>query len=152
MIYLDNNATTQVAPEVREAMLPWLDESFGNPSAGYRFGKATRKAVELAREQVADLISAHPEEIVFTSGGTESNNAAIRSALALRPEHKSLLTSSVEHSAVDEVVKFFEQTGYDARFNPVGLHGALDLDAWGDSLSDDSVAIASLIWANNETG
>ena len=82
MIYLDNNATTCVDPAVRDAMLPWLDDHYGNPSAGYRFGKESRKAIESAREKVAALIGAHPEEIVFTSGGTESNNAAIRSALS----------------------------------------------------------------------
>ncbi|MEM1443430.1 MAG: cysteine desulfurase family protein [Verrucomicrobiota bacterium] len=152
MIYLDNNATTQTAPEVREAMLPWLHENYGNPSGGYRFGKMARKAIDLAREQVADLIGAHPEEIVFTSGGTESSNTAIRSALALRPERKSILTSSVEHSAVYELAMFHDSTGYDARLNPVDSDGRLDLEAWKENLRDDTVAVASLIWANNETG
>ncbi len=152
MIYLDNNATTRMAPEVKEAMLPWLDEFYGNPSGGYRFGKDAKKAINRAREQVAGLIGAHPEEIVFTSGGTESNNTAIRSAIALRPERRALLTSTVEHSAVDEVVRFFESTGYEARFNPVDSEGNLDLGVWRQSLADDAVSIASLIWANNETG
>jgi cysteine desulfurase len=152
MIYLDNNATTRVAPEVRDAMLPWLEDHYGNPSGGYRFGKEARKAVERAREQVAYLIGALPGEIVFTSGGTESNNTAIQSALALQPERKGILTSTVEHSAVGEVVEFFGQTGYDARLNPVDSAGALDLEAWKDALFDDQVAVASLIWANNETG
>ncbi len=155
MIYLDNNATTRLAPEVREAMLPWLDEEYGNPSGGYRFGKRARKAVEEARERVAALIGAHPEEIVFTSGGTESNNTAVRSALALRPERRALLTSSVEHSAIDELVTFLvenDPAGYEPRFNPVDEEGALDLEAWKAHLADDQVAIASLIWANNETG
>lgn len=155
MIYLDNNATSRLAPEVREAMLPWLDEEYGNPSGGYRFGKRARKAVEEAREQVAALIGAHPEEIVFTSGGTESNNTAVRSALALRPERRALLTSTVEHSAIDELVTFLvenDPTGYEARFNPVDEEGALDLETWKAHLADDQVAVASLIWANNETG
>ncbi|MDF1823473.1 MAG: cysteine desulfurase family protein [Verrucomicrobiales bacterium] len=152
MIYFDNNATTQVDPAVREAMLPWLGENYGNPSGGYRFGKASRKAIEIAREQVAALIGAQPGEIVFTSGGTESGNTALRSAIALRPERKAILTSTVEHSAVHEVAMFHQQTGYDVRFNPVDSNGKLDLDAWQENLSDDSVAVASLIWANNESG
>lgn len=152
MIYLDNNATTRVAPEVIEAMRPWLDEAYGNPSAGYRFGRAARHAIDQAREQVAALIGAQPEEIVFTSGGTESNNAAIRSAIGLRPEHGAILTSTVEHSAVEEVVKDLDQTGYEARFNPVDSLGRLDLDAWKAHLAKGGVALASLMWANNETG
>lgn len=152
MIYLDNNATTRAAPEVLEAMRPWLDESYGNPSAGYRFGREARKAVEQARGQVAALLGAEAEEIVFTSGGTESNNAAIRSALALRPDHRAILTSTVEHSAVEEVVKHHESTGYEARFNPVDSLGRLDLGAWRENLSRGGVALATLMWANNETG
>jgi len=152
MIYLANNATTQVAPEVREAVLPWLGENYGNPSAGYRFGKASRKAINTAREQVAALIGAHPEEIVFTSGGTESIHTALRSSMALRAERKTILTSTVEHSAVYELAQFHEQTGYDVRLNPVDSQGQLDLDQWKAHLADDTVAVASLIWANNETG
>ena len=152
MIYLDNNATTRIAPEVLEAMRPWLDEAYGNPSAGYRFGREARKAVEQARGQVAALLGAEAEEIVFTSGGTESNNSAIRSALALRPDHRAILTSTVEHSAVEEVVKHHESTGYEARFNPVDSLGRLDLEAWRENLSRGGVALATLMWANNETG
>jgi cysteine desulfurase len=152
VIYLDNNATTQVAPEVREAILPWLGENYGNPSGGYRFGKAAKKAINLAREQVADLIGAHPEEIVFTSGGTESSHTALRSAMALRPERKTILTSIVEHSAVYELAKFHGQTGYDVRLNPVDSQGRLDLGQWQQNLANDTVAVVSLIWANNETG
>jgi cysteine desulfurase len=152
MIYLDNNATTRPAREVLEAMRPWMDEAYGNPSAGYRFGREARKAVEHAREQVAALLGAQPEEIVFTSGGTESNNAAICSALALRPAHRALLTSTVEHSAVAEVVKFQESIGYEARCNPVDSLGRLDLEAWKANLAKGGLAFASLIWANNETG
>lgn len=152
MIYLDNNATTRVAPEVLEAMLPWLEDHYGNASAGYRLGREARKAVDHAREQVAGLIGAQPGEIVFTSGGTESNNAAIRSALAIRPERHTLLSSSVEHSAVEEVLKHQRSAGYDVRFNPVDSVGQLDLEAWRSTLAEGSVAIASLILANNETG
>jgi cysteine desulfurase len=152
MIYLDNNATTRPAREVIEAMRPWLEEAYGNPSAGYRFGREARRAVDHARGQVAALIGAEVEEIVFTSGGTESNNAAIRSALALRPDHRAILTSTVEHSAVEEIVKFHEASGYEARYNPVDSLGHLDLEAWKANLAKGGVGHASLIWANNETG
>lgn len=152
MIYLDNNATTALDPEVREAMLPWLgDENYGNPSAGYRFGKAAKKAIETAREQVAALISAQPEEIIFTSGGTESNHSALRSAIGTRPDRKEILTSTVEHSAIFEAGEFYESIGYVHRMNPVDSYGHLDLDAWESALSENT-AIASLIFANNETG
>lgn len=147
MIYLDNNATTAVAPEVREAMLPWLGEWYGNPSAGYRFGKQARQAINLAREQVAALIEAEPEEIVFTSGGTESNHTALHSAFAISTDRSNLLTSTVEHSAIYEVAQTVA-----ARFTPVDPLGLLDLAAWRDHLADDAIALASLIWANNETG
>ena len=152
MIYLDNNATTRPAREVIEAMRPWLEEAYGNPSAGYRFGREARRAVDHARGQVAALIGAEVEEIVFTSGGTESNNTAIRSALALRPDHRAILTSTVEHSAVEEIVKFHAATGYEARYNPVDSLGHLDLEAWKANLAKGGVGHASLIWANNETG
>lgn len=152
MIYLDNNATTSVVPEVLESMLPWLGERYGNPSGGYRFGRQARAAIGRAKEQVASLIGAHPEEIIFTSCGTESNNTALRSSLAMRPQRKAILTSTVEHSAVDEVAKFLGESGYEGRFVEVDFEGHLDVDAWKESLADDQVAIASLIWANNETG
>ncbi|MCL4103567.1 UNVERIFIED_CONTAM: hypothetical protein GTU68_059646 [Idotea baltica] len=152
MIYLDNNATTALDPDVREAMLPWLgDENYGNPSAGYRFGKAAKKAIETAREHVAALISAQPEEIIFTSGGTESNHSALRSAVSTWPDRKEILTSTVEHSAIFEAGEFYESIGYVHRMNPVDSDGRLDLDAWESALSEKT-AIASLIFANNETG
>lgn len=153
MIYLDNNATTRVDPAVRDAMLPWLDEHYGNPSAGYRFGKETRKALAEAREKVAALIGAHPEEIVFTSGGTESNNAAIRSALSYTPE-RSLLTTTVEHSAVFEIAESLgdESTGLSPALNPVGSSGIPCLVEWEKSLASERYGVASMIWANNETG
>ena len=152
MIYLDNNATTRIAPEVRDAMLPWLDDHYGNPSAGYRFGRESRKAIENAREQVSALIAAHPEEIVFTSGGTESNNTAIRSALAMRQGERGIVTSVAEHSAVDEVVKRLGEEGCETSFVPVNEAGLLDLDAWSEAVAGENVVVASLIWANNETG
>ncbi len=152
MIYLDNNATTRIDPAVREAMLPWLDEQFGNPSAGYRFGREARRAIDEAREKVAALIDAHPEEIIFTGSGTEANNTAIHSAILTWPDRKTLLSSTVEHSAVEKVCQFYEQTGYRHRPNPVDSAGALDLDRWAANLAGGDVAAASLIWANNETG
>src|SRR5580698_4130833 len=97
--YFDNNATTRVAPEVVEAMLPFLREFWGNPSSIYGFGKQLVRPLEAAREKVAALINAEPREIIFTSGGTESNNSAIHSALALHPQKRHVLTTAVEHSA-----------------------------------------------------
>lgn len=153
MIYLDNNATTRVHPEVLEAMLPWLGgEGYGNPSAGYRFGKRARHAIDTARAQVAALIEAEPEEIVFTSCGTESNNTALRSALRCHPERRIIVTSTAEHSAVEKPCADFESTGYDVRRNPVDSFGRLDPDALRASVAPGQTAILSLIWANNETG
>lgn len=153
MIYLDNNATTAVAPEAIEAMLPWLKEGYGNPSAGYRFGKASRRAVEEAREEVAALVgAADPAEIVFTSGGTESIHTAIRSSLSVRPQARRLLASAVEHSAVYEPFQSLGERGYAIDLCPVDAAGRLDLDAWRRSLAADGLALAALIWANNETG
>lgn len=154
MIYLDNNATTQVHPEVREAMLPWLGaEGYGNPSAGYRFGKAARQAIETAREQVAALIDAEPMEIVFTSCGTESNNTALASALRSYPDRRRLVTSTAEHSAIENPCAFYDSIGYEVRRTPVDGLGRLDLEALAESLSPaGETAVLSLIWANNETG
>lgn len=152
MIYLDNNATTRLAPEVLEAMLPWLGDSYGNASAGYRFGRQSRKAIDTAREQVAALLGAQTDEIVFTSGGTESNNSAIRSALEQRPDRRNLLCSAVEHSAIVEVLKHQEPRGYRVQLNPVDSLGHLDIAAWEEAVADPDLAIACLIWANNETG
>lgn len=152
MIYFDNNATTQVDPAVADGMEPWLRDQYGNPSAGYRFGKAARKAIGEAREKVAALIGADPEEIIFTSGGTESNNTAITSALRTWPEKKNLLASTVEHSAIYEPLQFFDGTGYSLKLNRVQSDGILDLDEWQTVLGENDTAFCSLIWANNETG
>ncbi len=153
VIYLDNNATTRVHPEVLEAMLPWLGaDGYGNPSAGYRFGQRARRAVDTAREQVAALIDAAPEEIVFTSCGTESNNTALMSALRVHPDRRIIVTSTAEHSAIEKPCAYFESTGYDVRRNPVDSLGRLDLDALRASVTPGETAILSLIWANNETG
>ncbi|MCB1079263.1 MAG: cysteine desulfurase, partial [Verrucomicrobiae bacterium] len=123
-----------------------------NPSAGYRFGKAARRAVEEARAKVAALIDADPEEVVFTSCGTESNNTALMSALRTWPERRRIVTSTTEHSAIENPCAFFESTGYDLRRNPVDSQGRLNLEALRTMLVPGETSILSLIWANNETG
>ena len=111
MIYLDSNATTQVHPEVVEAMLPFLTEHYANPSGGYRASRTVKRAVEEARGQVAELLGADPGEIVFTGCGTESDNAALAAALSLNPERRHVVTTEVEHSAVLEQCEGFEEEG-----------------------------------------
>ncbi len=150
-IYLDNNATTRVAPEVFEAMIPYFRDVFGNPSSAHSFGGQVRQRIDKAREQVANLIGAEPREIIFTSGGTESDNTAIRSALAARPDKKHILVSRVEHPAIHSLCRYLGRKGYRVTEVPVDEHGQLDMDAYKKSLSDDT-AIVSLMWANNETG
>src|SRR6185436_17945140 len=111
-IYLDNNATTQIAPEVLQAMLPFFKEYWGNPSSAYSFGHDMARQIEQARAQVAALINADPREIVFTSCGTESNNSAIHSALITHPEKRHVLTTSVEHSSNVKFGEFLTKQGY----------------------------------------
>jgi cysteine desulfurase len=152
VIYTDNNATTKVADEVIEEMLPYFGEYYGNPSSMHTFGDQVGKKLAQARQRVADLIHADPEEIVFTSCGTESDNSAVFSALNANPEKKRIITSNVEHPAILNLFKYLrDKKGYDAVFVPVDEKGHLDLDILYDSLSDDT-AIVSLMWANNETG
>jgi len=112
MIYLDHNATTPVLPEVLEAMMPFFTTEWGNPSSSYKFGSKLKKVIETAREQVADLVGAHPLEIIFTSCGTESNNAAIHAALKANPGKRRVVTSAVEHSAVLNHCVALEKEGY----------------------------------------
>src|SRR5271154_7548835 len=112
MIYLDNNATTAIDPAVREAMLPYLGELYGNPSSMHRFGQESRQAVEKGRHQVAGLLGCDVREVIFTSGGTESDNAAIHGLLAARAPRKVIVTSSVEHSAVREPLHALAKSGY----------------------------------------
>jgi len=151
VIYLDNNATTAIAPEVREAMLPFLGAEFGNPSSAHSAGRAVRKAVDNARASVARLIGTDQSEIVFTSGGTESDNSAIRGALEIAPEKKHIITTRVEHEAVRKLCEKFEREGYRVSWLDVDSEGALDLDQLRDHLSDVT-AIVSVMLANNETG
>jgi cysteine desulfurase len=149
--YLDNNATTRVAPEVIEAMLPFLREHWGNPSSVYGFGKRLAKDVEAAREKVAALINAEPREIVFTSCGTESNNAAIHSALIAHPHHRHVVTTAVEHSANIKYCEALQKLGFDITLLPVESDGGLDIHLLEKSIRKDT-AIVSVMWANNETG
>lgn len=149
--YFDNNATTQVAPEVIDAMLPFLREYWGNPSSAYHFGRQLTKSVDEARSQVAALINAEPREIVFTSCGTESNNSAIHSALVAHPEKRHVLTTSVEHSANTKFCDYLRRLGYEVTLLPVESDGSLDLHLMEKSIRPDT-AIVSAMWANNETG
>jgi cysteine desulfurase len=149
--YFDNNATTRVAPEVVDAMLPFLREHWGNPSSIYTFGKQVAKPIEEARHKVAALINAEPREIVFTSCGTESNNSAIHSALVTHPQKRHVLTTAVEHSANIKFCEFLKKQGYDITLLPVESDGGLDLHLLEKSIRHDT-AIVSVMWANNETG
>ena len=149
--YFDNNATTRVAPEVVEAMLPFLREYWGNPSSTYAFGRQLGEHVDQARAKVAALINAEPREIIFTSCGTESNNSAIHSALATQPDKRHVLTTAVEHSANIKFCALLQKRGYTVTFLPVAPDGALDLQQLEAAIRPDT-AIVSVMWANNETG
>ncbi len=151
-VYLDNNATTQVAEEVIEAMLPFLRERWGNPSSMHDFGGRVRKDVEAAREQVASLLgAADPTEIIFTSCGTESDNTAIASALAAQPDKKHIVTTRVEHPAVLAMCNYLERKGYEVTQLGVDSKGLLDLDELKRAIRKDT-ALVTIMWANNETG
>ncbi len=152
MIYLDNNATTQVAPQVLDAMQPFLTASFGNPSSAYSIGRDTRTIVETARESVADLLGAQSANgIVFTSGGTESDNWAILGALETSGDKNHIITTRVEHEAVRNLCERLETRGSRVTWLDVDESGALDLDALRTALGKDT-AIVSAMLANNETG
>jgi cysteine desulfurase len=151
MIYFDNNATTQVDPEVLQLMLPYLQNQYGNPSSAYSFGKQAANAVNTAREQVASLLRCEPSEIIFTSCGTESDNSAIQSALLLDPDRKHLVTSRVEHSAIINHAEALARRGYEVTWLDVDSDGLIDLDDLERAVREDT-AIVSLMWANNETG
>jgi cysteine desulfurase len=151
-IYLDNNATTRIDPLVRDVMLPFLDQLYGNPSSIHSFGTPVRQALEQARAQVARLIGArHDSEIIFTSCATESNSTALLSAVEAFPERRQIITTEVEHPAVLEVCAHLERRGYSIHRLPVNRLGQLDLDHYTQLLSDQ-VALVSIMWANNETG
>ena len=150
MIYFDNNATTRIAPEVFEAMRPFLEGGFGNPSSAYSIGRESRHAVDTARQSVAELLGCDIAEIVFTSGGTESDNWAIRGALAIRPG-KHIVTTRVEHEAVRKLCERFEGERYKVTWIDVDQHGLLDLDQLRSAVNKDT-AVVSVMLANNETG
>ena len=150
-IYMDNNATTRVAPEVLEEMLPYFSEYYGNPSSMHAFGGNVERNIKEARASVAALLGAEPEEIIFTSCGTESDSTAIRAALESYPSKRHVITSRVEHPAVKNLCEYLSKNGYRATFVPVDGKGRLDMDYLYDHLSEDT-AIISLMWANNETG
>jgi len=151
VIYADNNATTQVASKVLEEMLPYFHDFYGNPSSMHRFGGQVGGKLEEARKRVADLIGATPEEILFTSCGTESDNTAIRAALESSPQKKHIITTRVEHPAIKNLCEYYSKHGYRVTFLPVDRKGRLNMRGLQESLSDDT-AIVSIMWANNETG
>ena len=152
MIYLDNNATTRVAPEVLDAMQPYLSEFFGNPSSAHTLGREMKRAVEESREQVANLIgAADAAEIVFTSCGSESDNWAIRGVLAAAPNKKHIVTTLVEHEAVRNLCRLLESEGYEVTWLGVDGNGELDLESLRAALRPDT-ALVSIMLANNETG
>lgn len=152
MIYLDYNATTPIAPEVIAEMLPWFDTNYGNPSSAYHIGRTSKDAIYKARKQVATLISARPEEIVFTSGATESNNLAIQGfVLANKEKGKHIITSAVEHPAVLEVCKHLATLGYKITCLPVNAFGRVDPANVEKAIRHDT-ALISIMHANNEVG
>lgn len=152
MIYLDNNATTRVAPEVLDAMHPYLGQLFGNPSSAHAMGREMKKAVDQSREQVANLIgAANVDEIVFTSCGSESDNWAIRGVLATQPEKKHIVTTLVEHEAVRNLCRLLEGEGYEVTWLGVDHNGELDLNQLRAALRPDTALVSTML-ANNETG
>jgi len=151
-VYFDNNATTRVLPEVAEAMLPFYTELYGNPSSIHRFGSQVGDKVVAARAQVAALIgAADPVEVIFTSCGSEGDNAAIRGMLEARPDKRHIVTTKVEHPAVLGLCQHLERKGYRVTWLNVDKNGALDQAELRGALTDDT-AVVSIMWANNETG
>jgi cysteine desulfurase len=151
IVYVDNNATTKVAPEVLEVMLPYFSEYYGNPSSMHFFGGQVQKKVDEAREKVADFLGAEPSEIVFTSCGTESDNAAILGTLDSYPKKRHVISTRVEHPAVGNVSTYLGRKGYRITELSVDREGRLDLDELRESLADET-ALVSIMYANNETG
>lgn len=151
LIYLDNNATTQIDPAVVEEMMPFLTSRYGNPSSGYRFGKQTNDAINLARERVASLVGCSPAEILFTSCGTESINTAIASALRMDRDRQHIVTTRVEHSATMKTCDALAKRGHSVTWLGVDRDGQIDLGELERSITDET-ALVSIMWANNETG
>ena len=152
LIYMDHAATTPVRPEVLDAMLPYFSTNFGNPSGIYGLAQESRKAIDVAREAVAETLDARISEIVFTSGGTESDNTAIKgSALALASTGRHIITTSIEHHAVLHTCHSLEQYGFDVTYLPVDAAGLIDPDDVGRAI-DDETTLVSVMYANNEIG
>jgi cysteine desulfurase len=151
LIYFDNNATTRVDPAVVEEMLPYLTESYGNPSSGYRFGQKVGKALDTARSRVAALLGCEPAEIIFTSCGTESTNAAISSALLMDRDRQHIVTTRVEHSATLKHCETLAKRGHEVTWLGVDARGQIDLGELEKAIRPDT-AIVTVMWANNETG
>ena len=152
-VYLDYNATTPLDPEVRESMLPYLDSLFGNPSSIHHKGRAARAALDDMRYRVAQIFKAKPSEVIFTSGGTESNNLAIFGAARSRsPQRKHLITSQVEHHSVLHCFQYLEKKeGFSVTYLPVDASGVVDPASVAEAIRPDS-ALVSIMAANNETG
>lgn len=151
LVYVDNNATTCVAREVFEAMVPFLTDQYGNPSSAHPFGKSASKIIVSSRENLAELLGCDADELIFTSCGTESDSTAILSALATQKNRRKIVTTAVEHHAVLKVCKRLQQQGYRVEYLPVDKHGRLNL-ADVDNAIDDETALVSVMWANNEIG
>ncbi|MBN1436269.1 MAG: cysteine desulfurase NifS [Sedimentisphaerales bacterium] len=150
-VYLDNNATTAVDPEVLQEMMPYLTELYGNASSIHNFGGQLGKKIDHARQQAAQLLNCHPTEIIFTCGGTESDNTAIFGTLARYPDKKHIVTTRVEHPAVRATCRQLQQQGYKLTELPVDAQGRIDLDQLQDEITDNT-ALVSIMYANNETG
>src|SRR5512140_2059011 len=152
MVYLDYNATTPIEPEVVEAMLPFLHGNFGNPSSAHRYGVQAREAVTKARAQVAAMVGCEPDEVIFTSGGTEANNLALKGyALAHRGRGNHIVTSAIEHPAVLEVCHYLQKLGFELTIVPVDQFGRVDPQAILDVLRPSTILI-TVMQANNEVG
>lgn len=151
IVYMDNNATTKVAPEVLDEMLPFFSQFYGNPSSMHSFGDTVDKKIKQAREKIAALIGSAPEEIIFTSCGTESDSTAIHAAILSNPDKKHILTTRVEHPAVKNLCEYLFKKGYRVTFVPVDRKGRLDISFLKKNLTVDT-AIVSIMWANNESG
>lgn len=152
MIYLDYNATTPIDKEVAEAMLPYIYGNYGNPSSTHELGASAKKAVEIARAQVADLINCSPEEIIFTSGGSESNNMVIKGvAHTFKTKGNHIITSQVEHPAVLNPCKYLEKLGYEISYLPVDQYGIVDISKLENMITDKTILV-TIMHSNNETG
>jgi cysteine desulfurase len=151
VVYLDNNATTKPAPEVVAAMMPYLTEWYGNPSSVHRFGQRARQGIDEARAQVAALLGCADSELLFTGGGTEAVNTAVRGLLAARAPRKRIVTTTVEHSATRELCQQLAKEGAEVVEVPVDHEGRLDMERLRDAITDDA-ALVTIMWANNETG